>query len=207
MTKSSNCNFRSIFILTLFVIRIPAICRLENQQKIMGEAVFLVTLYELAYPNKQAEVARNMGLIVSSGQPLVSRIITYGMNHMLQRWLHLIMSEGGDHGALAMWGSSAESIVNCVQRKHDQQADERFDSVGMFIDGAFNFCCRPDQREDHFAAGQDTQRAVYSGYYGGEKFRHLILLLATQLTNWQVMASSTCTAYGAMVLSPRFGDP
>jgi len=152
---------------------IPAIIRLENRQKVTGEAVFLVTLYELAYPNKQAEVGRHLGLIVSSAQPLVSRMITYGMNHMLRRWLHLIQSDGSNHNALDMWHSSAEYMVNCVRTKFEGQAHERFNSVGMFIDGTFNFTCRPDQREEHSAEGLDTQRAVYSGYYGGHGLKYL----------------------------------
>jgi hypothetical protein len=97
----------------------------------------LVTLYELAYPNKQAEVARHLGLIVSSGQPLVSIMITYDVNSMLQRWLRLIRSDGSNHNALAMWHSSAEYMVNCVRTKFEGQAHQRFDSVGTFIDGTF----------------------------------------------------------------------
>ena len=163
----------------------------------MGEAVFLIVLYELRYPNTQAEVARNLGLIVSSGQPLVSRIITYGMNHMLGRWLHLIQSDGNDHNALAMWNSSAENIVNCVRTKFEGQADQRFNFVAMFIDGTFKFTTKPDQREVHFVEGRDTQRAVYSGYYAGDKFRHLIYCLPH---------SSKCCRAWPQVLALRVGQ-
>ncbi len=151
---------------------IPAIVRLENRQKVMDEAVFLVTLYELAYPNTQAEVGRHLGLIVSSTQPLVSRMITNGLNHMLRRWLHSIQSDGNNHNALAMWSSSAEYMVNCVRMKNEGRAHERFDSVGMFIDGTFNFTCRLDQREEHSAEGRETQRCYFGGH--GLKYLHCV---------------------------------
>jgi hypothetical protein len=192
-------------IFTRFIVSIPAVCLLENRQKIMGEAVFLITLYELAYPNKQAEVARAMGLSISSGQPLVSRIISQGINRMLGRWIHLIQSEGDNHDALAMWQDSAAHIVDCVRTKFEGLAHPRFDCSGMFIDGTFIFCCKPDQREEHSAQNRDTQRAVYSGYYGGDRFFNLMHLFAFTIV--QGMASSICTVYGAMESLHRFMDP
>jgi hypothetical protein len=47
----------------------------------------------------------------------------------------------------------------------------------MFIDGTFNHCCRPEQREDHLIAGRDTQRAAYSGYYAGWGLKYLHCVL------------------------------
>lgn len=197
--------FVARFIITRFLVSIPAVCVLENRQKIMGEAVFLITLYELAYPNRQAEVARVMGLSISSGQPLVSRIISHGTNIILGRWIHLIQSEGDNHDALAMWQDSAAHIVDCVRTKFEGLADPRFDFSGMFIDGTFNFCCKPDQREEHLAQDRDTQRAVYSGYFGGDRFSNLLHFFAFRIV--QGMASSICTVFGAMVSLLKFMDP
>ena len=87
----------------MILTRLPDVCILENRAKVKGEAVMLITMYELAYPNKQQEVAKNMGL-GPSAQPLISRIINYGCDHFLSNFLHLIMSD--ELGALDMWNSS-----------------------------------------------------------------------------------------------------
>jgi hypothetical protein len=102
----------------------------------------LITMYELAYPNKQQEVAKNMGL-GPSAQPLISRIIAYGCSHFMLNFMHLIHSDEID--AFHMWNSSAQHMVNCVLSKSaidDELADDRFANIGAFVDGTFNHCCR-----------------------------------------------------------------
>jgi hypothetical protein len=100
----------------------------------------------------------------------------YFNSHILSHFVHLIQSESRE--ALSMWAPAVDYIVRCVQEKGAlQNGDPRFHRVGMFIDGTFNHCCKPDQREEHELEGTDTQRAVYSGYYAGWGLKYLHCVL------------------------------
>jgi hypothetical protein len=115
--------------------RIPDVCQLENRSVVMGETLLIIVMYILSYPKQQQEVARIFGL---SGQPFVSRILSYGVDHFIENFSHLLQSEDDD--ALLMWRGSIDDIVESVQLKN--YAGERFERVGMFIDGSFNHCCK-----------------------------------------------------------------
>lgn len=110
-------------------------CRLENRYVVMGEALLIIVMYILSYPRQQQEVARIFGL---SGQPFVSRVLRFGVDHFIEKFSHLIQSEDDD--AFLMWRGSVDDIVDSVRLKND--AGERFERVGMFIDGSFNHCCK-----------------------------------------------------------------
>jgi nuclease HARBI1 len=150
---------------------LPAEARLPDRQKVNGETVMLLGMYAWAWPQRQLLIAREFGL--AGGQPVVSKIMDYYASHFLEHFQHLIQSES--MGALSMWTPMVSYMVECVQQKGIAGPD--FSNVGMFIDGTFNHCCRPEQREDHLIAGRDTQRAVYSGYYAGWGLKYLHCVL------------------------------
>ena len=170
----STLRWRKRGLLELFEYsNLPTECVLPDRQKVPGELVLMIGLYSWGYPQRQLEIARVFGL--AGGQPLVSKIMDYFNSHILVHFAHLIQSESIN--ALSMWAPAVDYIVRCVQQKGGENADPRFDRVGMFIDGTFNQCCKPMQREEHDMDGTDTQRAVYSGYYGGWGLKYLHCVL------------------------------
>jgi hypothetical protein len=164
----NSLRWRKDGLLQLFAeSRLPPLVTLDNGHKISGQLVMVIGMFAWAYPRCQQDIARLFG---ESGQPVISRIVQFFLNHMLTNFLHLIQSD--ERTALLMWSSSADYFVQCVREKGGEYG-QRFDQVGMFVDGTFNHTCRPDQREEHSAMGRDTQRAVYSKYYGGWGLKYL----------------------------------
>jgi hypothetical protein len=164
----NSLRWRKQGLLELFAqSRLDALVTLDNGHKLSGELVMVIGMFAWSYPRCQQDIAK---LFRESGQPVISRIVSYFISHMLHHFAHLIQSEEID--ALSMWTPAVDYFVDCVQGKGGEYG-ERFDRVGMFLDGTFNHTCRPDQRQEHEDQGRDTQRAVYSKYYGGWGLKYL----------------------------------
>lgn len=164
----NSLRWRKDGLLLLFSeSRIPPLVILDNGHKVSGQLVMVIGMFAWTYPRCQQDIAK---LFKESGQPVISRIVSWFIDHMLTHFLHLIQSE--ERTALLMWSSCTDYFVQCVRGKGGEYG-ERFAQVGMFIDGTFNHTCRPEQREEHSQIGRDTQRAVYSKYYGGWGLKYL----------------------------------
>ena len=164
----NSLRWRKQGLLDLFALsRLDALVTLNNGHVLSGELVLVIGMFAWTYPRCQQDIAK---LFRESGQPIISRIVSYFICHMLHHFVHLIQSD--EREALSMWTPAVDYFVECVQGKGGEYG-VRFDRVGMFLDGTFNHTCRPEQREEHDAQGRDTQRAVYSGYYGGWGLKYL----------------------------------
>ncbi len=154
-------------------LRLPPICYFDNQSKLSGETVLLVSLFSLANLHTQEAVAAEFGF---SDQSVVSRAKRYFIVHLNGTFGHLLQQAMDDDDAFLCWASQMRAFKLKIFRI---SRDPRYADVCMFTDATFRAACRPIQRPEDFAQGLSTQRPFYSGH----KKRHGFKFQGTMLPN------------------------
>jgi hypothetical protein len=155
----------------LLRLELPEWCVMSNRATLSGETVLLVSLFSLASPITQEQVAAEFGF---ADQSIVSRTKTFFCSHVNDRFGHLLQPERDDDDAFLRWASLMTIFKT---RIFARSRDPRFADVCMFTDGTFRPTCRPVQRAEDAAARLSTQRPFYSGHKKrhGFKFQGVML--------------------------------
>jgi hypothetical protein len=172
--------FRMSILPRLSYFDANAVIRLDNGMKFSGETIFIIGMYAMMKPHTQEQIAIEFGV---SNQSIVSRVVARFCDIMLEAFDHLIRNESDD--AFQIWRDFAGNFVSRV-RMQWPECPAGMEDVGCFVDGSANYTCRPGQRDEHEAAGVDTQRAWYNSYYGnhGQKFQGVVAPNGLFLQMW-----------------------
>jgi hypothetical protein len=153
-----NCRFRLPDMpRVLHVLRLPAVCHLDNRASVPAETVLICSLYTLSWPRTQDETAAQFGF---ANQSLVSRIYIFFCVHVVRNFGHLVQQADDDDDGFLIWAPYMAFFQDCIYAI--STADDMRD-VAMFTDGTFRPSCRPAQRQEDAERRLSTQRRVYSG--------------------------------------------
>ena len=153
-----NCRFRKNDLpRVLNNLRLPDVCHLDNRASVPAETVLICSLFTLAYPRRQDDVAAEFGF---ANQSLVSRILNYFCTHVVQTFGRLVQQADDDDDGYMIWAPYMALFQDCI---YAVSRSDDFRDVAMFTDGTFRPACRPLLRQEDADRDLSTQQRVYSG--------------------------------------------
>jgi len=155
-----NCRFRKNDLpRVLNNLRLPDVCHLDNRASVSAETVLICSLFTLAYPHRQDDVAAEFGF---ANQSLVSRILNYFCTHVVQTFGRLVQQADDDDDGYLIWAPYMALFQDCI---YAVSRSDDFRDVAMFTDGTFRPACRTLLRQEDADRDLSTQQRVYSGLW------------------------------------------